>query len=529
MKTTPQDNKRTSEEQEERTSKGVFSSPATPSGSERLLPYLFAGMETCWIAAIFIGLAGGTHTFFLPLWAPFVFIAGSYWLSNALEQGRASATVGSPASFPSTLAVVVLLVGTALFSFWMGVYSASMAFFDPTWLGTLVNDLLLLSTEALHIVGILVLILFFCWRGLRLSHRVLEPGYILNTLRIGLGVILAVIVIGAVTHTASANEFLLLLLVPLFLLFTLTSHSLAQKMFMHSAHHTGEYDSTVSHERALLGIVMAFGAVLLMVSLFLGAVASPAFLANAQRIFEPVALVYNAIVNVIAFAMVLLITPIIWLLNLFHFKNQAQRVQTQTISAICKQRPHAPQCLKSVSPQTAFNPVLVLTIKILLPLLVIVLLVLIVRLLMRRRGISRASRIVEVHENLWSWALFWTQVRSLFRAFWLHFFPQQAEVTRVQEHEGDATHEPAARSIREVYRAMLRWASQRGYPRKRDETPYEFNARLRAALPSTEPQGSTLTEAYTAVRYGHVTPDEDEVARIQQTWQQLQRKMVNTQ
>src|SRR6266581_7710143 len=67
---------------------------ATPSWGERLLPFLFAAMETCWIDAILIGLASlklfQAGEPLMPLWAPFVFIAGSQWLVGRLERRAAS-------------------------------------------------------------------------------------------------------------------------------------------------------------------------------------------------------------------------------------------------------------------------------------------------------------------------------------------------------------------------------------------------------------------------------------------------------
>ncbi len=531
MDTTPQDNKNSIKQQEADTLNTIAPRSVTLSSGERLLPYLLAAMETCWVDAILIGLAVGNssavHTFFLPLWAPFVVIAGSYWLSHRLGQGRAKAANASAqegASFFITFSVIVLLLGATLFSLWSGIYASSIAFWNPAWLGNLVGDLLLLNPEAVHVVGIIVVILYFYWRGVRLVHSTIEPGHVFNTMRIGIGVIIAVIVLQAATNTASSNEIFLLLLIPLFLMFALIAHALAQTVFVRITHRSGLQGSILSQERALLGIITAFGGILLLLSLLVGAVASPAFLANAQRIFTPIAVLYDALANILALILTLLITPIIWLLNLFHFRLKDPNFQVRTAQVICKQHPHSVQCTKNPPPQGSFDPLFVLSIKIVLPVLVIILLLFIVRLLMRRQHIRVTRHVDETHESVWSWELFWTQMRAFLRAVWLHLFPQQAGETPVQENESEISTEPTARSIREVYRTMLRWASQRGYPRKRDETPYEFRTRLRTRLPFTEPEISTVTEAYTAIRYGRVVPSEAEVAHIQQTWQQLQHK-----
>ena len=66
-----------------------------PSVGEIMLPYLFAAMETCWIDAVFIGLASldffQSHNPLMPLWAPFLLIIGSKWLLGYLERRNAVA------------------------------------------------------------------------------------------------------------------------------------------------------------------------------------------------------------------------------------------------------------------------------------------------------------------------------------------------------------------------------------------------------------------------------------------------------
>ncbi len=537
MNATPKDDMKPAEQQAADIHGIVSPRSVTLSTGERLLPYLFAAMETCWVDVVMIGIAGtqstSAHSFFLPLWAPFVLIAGSYWLSTSQPQEREVPATRTGArggtSFPITFFVIAFLVGTTLFSLWAGIYASSIAFYDPTWLGSLVGDMLLLGPEASHSIAIIVLVLYFYWRGVRLSRSSLEPGHVFNTIRIGLGIMIAVIVLRAANNTSSSNELLLLLFIPLFLMFALISHALAQTVFVRITHRSGLQGSVFSQERAILGIITGFGGILLLLSLLVGAIASPTFLADAQRIFEPVAIAYTSFANILAFGLSLLITPIIWLLNLFHFRLKYPDFHTPTPQVMCKQHPHAAQCIKNPPIQGSFSPVFILAIKILLPILVIVLLVLIVRLLLRKRPLHITRRIVEVHESLWSWELFLTQIKAFLLALWLRLFPRQAGETQASESESEGAIEPTARSIREIYRAMLRWAMLHGYPRKRNETPYEFRTRLRTLLPFTEPEVSTVTEAYTAIRYGRVVPSEAEVIHIQQTWQQLQHKTSNMQ
>lgn len=86
--------------------------------------------------------------------------------------------------------------------------------------------------------------------------------------------------------------------------------------------------------------------------------------------------------------------------------------------------------------------------------------------------------------------------------------------------------EPAVRTIREIYRAFLRKATLHGYPRKKHETPYEFQQRLDEQVPLAEPQLEEITSSYAATRYGGVVPDEAEVAHVRKVWNELHQKWI---
>src|SRR5205085_1256519 len=86
--------------------------------------------------------------------------------------------------------------------------------------------------------------------------------------------------------------------------------------------------------------------------------------------------------------------------------------------------------------------------------------------------------------------------------------------------------DPAARDIREIYRALLKKAASRGYSRKKHETPLELRQRLDEGVPLVEPQLEMITEAYSLVRYSGSLPDEDDVAAVQSRWRELDQKWV---
>src|SRR5260221_13404588 len=71
-----------------------------PSLGEILLPFLFAAMETCWIDAIFIGLAGvrlfSSGDTLRALWTPvFLIICTQMILRCLVVGGSAAATLGT--------------------------------------------------------------------------------------------------------------------------------------------------------------------------------------------------------------------------------------------------------------------------------------------------------------------------------------------------------------------------------------------------------------------------------------------------
>jgi len=155
-----------------------------------------------------------------------------------------------------------------------------------------------------------------------------------------------------------------------------------------------------------------------------------------------------------------------------------------------------------------------------------VLLLILIRLALRRRRLSLQKREEDTHESLWSWQLFWTQLKALLLALLHRLFPRhQSEVAEVTTYE-EMSKEPAVRTIREIYRAFLTWCAARGYPRRHTETPLEFSQRLAAPFANGEPEIAAVTETYTEVRYGGIVPDETEVAYIRALWQALQQKSL---
>lgn len=134
----------------------------------------------------------------------------------------------------------------------------------------------------------------------------------------------------------------------------------------------------------------------------------------------------------------------------------------------------------------------------------------------RRRQRQRAED-EDDRESVWDRADLWKGVRRLFLRRRLPRAPQ------------DAPDAPERLTIRMLYRRVLAAARAGGMPRRPDQTPGEFEARLRAEAGVEGPALSGITRAYEVVRYGAHLPSPDDIraaeehaVRMEET---LQRRM----
>jgi Domain of unknown function (DUF4129) len=512
-----------------------------PSLGEILLPFLFAAIEATWIDAILIGLSsfGLFQTYYplIPLWSPFVLLPGTQLILTLLEHRAAKSSTSTienddiddnpKTTIPGAPFLILFVSITILFITWSSLYSQSTLFIDPRWLFSLLNDILLFNQQAYHFFSIVALSLYLCWRGLRLLYRDYEPSNAFTELRLGLGVIIAVILVRAGQANAQLplnNELTLLLLVPIFLFLSLAAHALARISFVRHNHPIGLEGDVSTQERSVLATIVIVGITLFLITWLIGTTASSAILAETQILASLLFQAYIVITQAVAFVIAILLTPIFWLFSWWFslFPPKAPRVNL----------PKGPPRRSIFAPphSDAITAAILPFIKILIPLLLLVAAVLIIRWIVRRRRSPQATgkrRNLDIRESLFSWRLFWAQFRALLLSLFRRFFPQKTPeqaLVAIEEIQG----EPAARTIREIYRALLKGAAMRGYPRDKNETPNEFQQRLDEKTPLAEPQLTVVTNLYTATRYGGITPNEAEVAQARQQWTTLEQKWRDT-
>jgi hypothetical protein len=71
------------------------------------------------------------------------------------------------------------------------------------------------------------------------------------------------------------------------------------------------------------------------------------------------------------------------------------------------------------------------------------------------------------------------------------------------------------------YLSLLRRAAQAGIARSREQTPYEYGARLRPAVPESEEEVDSLTQAFIEARYAPAEVEEQRAGRARADWGRL--------
>lgn len=151
---------------------------------------------------------------------------------------------------------------------------------------------------------------------------------------------------------------------------------------------------------------------------------------------------------------------------------------------------------------------------------IIALVVLALALGLRGRWIEAEEAIEETRELILSVGLLRNQTATLWRRWlrWLRrFVPIRMNPFLPLEDEP-----PSRRMIRAAYQALLATARERGYPRRREQTPMEYQHALEQVLPQAQGALSALTEGYVQARYDVTPPTSEQADHVQQAWAQLQ-------
>lgn len=502
---------------------------------EYFLPVLLALMEACWFNAILIGLAGldflRSSSALLPFWGPPLLLCVSLWLFRRALQKEALAAQGqsedagekNPLAMPGLRLLFSLLALLTIGLIWLHVYSATNFFLDPSWLLAFANDLLALNGNFYQALTLVAITAYLCWRGMKLAQTTVEPGFVFRRIWVGLLILLVAILLraGLASGGSSADDVVLALLIPIFLYLALSTHALARITFIRREHPFGLEGSITTQERAMLSVITGVGLALLLITILGSTFFSPAFFTSTRPLWNFLGSVYDLLVLGFSQLAVWIVTPFYWLFTWLssHFSVSYPRIRTIT---------GARQPTRRLPPVSPTSPGIILATKILLPLLIFLILGLLLYVALRRRKRLRLALNLkggDIHESVWSWQLFLGQLKAFWLGLLLRLFPRKVSTGEEQARSlEEARLSPAARTIREIYRALLKKAASRGHVRNRDETPYEFRQRLNAHESQNEPQLGRLTEAYALTRYGGATPEEHELEMARRSWHELEQK-----
>ncbi|MBU3918087.1 DUF4129 domain-containing protein, partial [bacterium] len=82
---------------------------------------------------------------------------------------------------------------------------------------------------------------------------------------------------------------------------------------------------------------------------------------------------------------------------------------------------------------------------------------------------------------------------------------------------------PATKSIRHIYRDLLKWAAAAGCHRDTSQTPYEFLHVLAQRYPEGRTGFSIITTSYVNTRYGHHQLSRNQLDELKKQWRHLKR------
>jgi hypothetical protein len=82
---------------------------------------------------------------------------------------------------------------------------------------------------------------------------------------------------------------------------------------------------------------------------------------------------------------------------------------------------------------------------------------------------------------------------------------------------------PEVASVRQLYGQFLHWAASGGYPRGKAQTPSEFEFVLSDAISENQPELEFITREYINARYGPVTPTQEDLNRLKESWKKLKQ------
>ena len=472
------------------------------SGARREATYLgLAAAEVCCVLPVFlaIGQAGGQHSPLLTWLGMLVLFLAFFYAYRAIE------AAALPLRLQQALLAVILVLAVGLV-LRFHVYG-ELGLRGLGWVVTLFRSVA--DVDAIDPGGwMTVMVLIYFWaRGIRLARRSLSVDSVGFTFRAGVVIlILESLLLGVMVRANFSG-----LVLPYFF-FSLVAVALARVDEVSRAPNS----SHVGYSGFWIGSSVAAVVVLVLVGTVVAAFFSGGGLQQILSWLTPVFYLFWILIAAVGTFLLLLLEGLLSLLSidlatLGEGIMDALRRIGEFLMAPGAVPPDAPG---SPTERPDILGIVQVVLAVGIPLLIVVLVLL--ASWARRRRLEREAG-DESRESILARGAAGRGLQAMLRAG----LDRLGELAGLVDRFGLGSRFLEAISIRRVYANLVRLATREGYPRARSETPYEYLATLRRALPGREAEAQTITEAYVNAHYGQVPDTREELERIRDCWERI--------
>ncbi len=475
-----------------------FSPPTTRRWNwldDGVLVYAVAGLRTLWVWPLLL-LATATlfpgESDLLAPWTIFGLLAGgalTVQLSARFVTGRAAAVL------PAVIGLAAIV---------LALYLSVRGEIDARW------EWGWLESEPEHSGRVIMTVapaVWLWWWGMTLGRNRDFYDGLAREFAIGLAGMLLVVAFGAATQIMTTTLTLTLLLAYLALGLFILALATIQDARRYEGATTGHDLPLARHWWGTVGAIVV---VLLLVALLLSQLFMPETLGMLSRGIGYVL----SLVGQVFFLLVMIISYPIFMAMEWLIRNMPANERETPPPEIML--PDFATQLKEVTGQelvtapTSQTPYWIVG-----GVLAAVVIVLIFVLAFRRFRASSEVDVSEAHESILTLDLLKAQLAQLFRRKRAN---GNAEPDPFVALTGD---EPRVR-IRQVYQALLAWATARGIARAPGMTPQQYVTALSSAYPSHGAHFAAITAAYDLARYSAAPVTEENARTVAAAWQEVQ-------
>ncbi|HSN75108.1 MAG TPA: DUF4129 domain-containing protein [Anaerolineae bacterium] len=474
------------------------------SWRQELLRLAYAGMEISWFTQFFLVFVPSARL--LP---PFgtacafgLIMLGVYAWSALAEAQQWSAGI-ERLMLLLALPILILLA-------WRVYLHSGLPLADLSWINAAGAGLLAAGSAGYW--AVMVSVVFIWWRGLALGQRTYNFETVALAFRSGLLLLVA----GALLLSFVTRQQAMAFILPFFF-FSLLAVALAR------LEDVGRIKGEVGRifDLSWLGILVVVAALTVgLAGALLIWLARPEGLEIMRGLWAPIG---NLLVEALLVLLAILLAPfepiLSWLSNLMA-QAWLSMLESPLLEGLGALQPGMAEDVSS--PQ--IDQLIAIALRLLRLLCGVGLLALLLSagLYLLQRERQRQREIEEIHENLDvslgdALAGLWRRARDRLRGA-AHLWSQFGI-------SGDLL---AAISVRNIYVNTVRLARQRGYPRHKARTPYEYLADLRAAFPQAQSEAQAITDAYVAVHYGELPTGREEMDSLRTAFQRLKDSPPST-